>query len=639
LPSYASFAIQNQQNYTWAASTTDPRALQTGSGTGRIASTWYNNTSFDFDVNFTDGNAHRFAVYALDWDSTVRAETIQIVDANSNAMLDTRSISQFNTGVYLVWNISGHVKINVIRTGGANAVISGAFFGGSSGSESVSVTPPSITLGASQQQQFAATVSGTSNQTVSWSIGSVNPPTAPSGNISSTGLYTAPATITPAQVTIKAASADGTASGTATVNLTTGAVANFVSSDTSTEGSWQGVYGADGYSVASDSQSLPSYASFAVQNQANYTWAASTTDPRALQTGSGTGRIASTWYNNTSFDFDVNFTDGNAHRFAVYALDWDSTARAETIQIVDANSNAVLDTRSISQFNNGVYLVWNISGHVKINVTWTGGANAVISGVFFGGSSGSETVSVTPPSITLGASQQQQFAATVRGTSNQTVTWSISSVNPPAAPSGNISSTGLYTAPATISPAQVTIKATSADGTASGTATVNLTTGAVANFVSSDTSTEGSWHGVYGTDGYSVANDFQSLPAYASFAIQNQLNYTWLGSTTDPRALQTGSGTGRIAATWFNSATFNFDVNFTDGNAHRFALYALDWDSTTRAETIQIVDANSNAVLDTRSISQFNNGVYLVWNISGHVKINVIRTGGANAVISGVFFN
>jgi fibronectin type 3 domain-containing protein len=639
LPSYASFAIQNQQNYTWAATTTDPRALQTGSGTGRIASTWYNSSTFSFDVNFIDGGTHRFALYALDWDSTTRTETIQIVDANSNAVLDTRNISQFNTGVYLVWNISGHVKINVTWTGGANAVISGAFFGGSSGSETVSVTPPSITLGASQQRQFAATVSGTSNQTVSWSITSVNPPTASSGNISSTGLYTAPATITQAQVTIKATSADGTASGTATVNLTTGAVASFVSSDTSTEGSWHGVYGADGYSVANDSQSLPSYASFAVQNQGNYTWAATTTDPRAPQTGSGTGRIASTWYNSSTFSFDVNFIDGGTHRFALYALDWDSTTRTETIQIVDANSNAVLDTRNISQFNTGVYLVWNISGHVKINVTWTGGANAVISGAFFGGSSGSETVSVTPPSITLGASQQRQFAATVSGTSNQTVSWSITSVNPPTASSGNISSTGLYTAPATITQAQVTIKATSADGTASGTATVNLTTGAVASFVSSDTSTEGSWHGVYGADGYSVANDSQSLPSYASFAVQNQGNYTWAATTTDPRAPQTGSGTGRIASTWYNSSTFSFDVNFIDGGTHRFALYALDWDSTTRTETIQIVDANSNAVLDTRNISQFNTGVYLVWNISGHVKINVTWTGGANAVISGVFFN
>jgi hypothetical protein len=79
----------------------------------------------------------------------------------------------------------------------------------------------------------------------------------------------------------------------------------------------------------------------------------------------------------------VNFTDGNLHPFAVYALDWDARGRSETIQVVDANTNAVLDTRSLSNFSNGVYLVWRLSGHVKINVTVTGGVNAAVSGVFF----------------------------------------------------------------------------------------------------------------------------------------------------------------------------------------------------------------------------------------------------------------
>jgi hypothetical protein len=51
---------------------------------------------------------------------------------------------------------------------------------------------------------------------------------------------------------------------------------------------------------------------------------------------------------------------------------------------VDANSNAVLDTRTITNFHGGVYLYWNVSGHVKINVRYTAGANGVISGVFFG---------------------------------------------------------------------------------------------------------------------------------------------------------------------------------------------------------------------------------------------------------------
>ena len=165
---------------------------------------------------------------------------------------------------------------------------------------------------------------------------------------------------------------------------TPAAVANFVSQDTGTQGNWLKVYGADGYSIASDSQSLPAYASFAVQNQLNYSWDSTTSDPRALQTGSGTGRIAGTWYSYTSFNFDVNFTDGIAHQFALYALDWDTTERAETIQIVDASSNTVLDTRNISSFHNGIYLVWNISGHVKVTITGTSRYNAVMSGAFFG---------------------------------------------------------------------------------------------------------------------------------------------------------------------------------------------------------------------------------------------------------------
>ena len=437
------------------------------------------------------------------------------------------------------------------------------------------------------------------------------------------------------QVSVSGGGSGSAAATDSTTIIPPPAVVNFVGSDTSTRGNWHGVYGAEGYSVANDTQSIPSYASFAVQNQLNWTWAASTTDVRALQNGANTGRIAATWYKNGTFTFDVNFRDGNLHQFALYALDWDNQARTETIQILDANTSAVLDTKSISSFLNGMYLVWNISGHVKINVTQTSVANAVVSGVFFGGSS--ETVSISPQSVNLSAGQQQQFTATVTGASNQTVTWSISSVTPSNAASGSISTAGLYTAPATITPAQVTVKATSADGTASGTATVNLIV-SVVNFVGADTTTKGNWHGVYGADGYSVANDSQSIPSYASFAVQNQSNWTWAASTTDVRALQNGANTGRIAATWYNTGTFTFDVNLRDGNLHRFALYALDWNSAARAETIQILDANTSAVLDTRSISSFSNGMYLVWNISGHVKINVTRTGGSNAVVSGVFF-
>ena len=328
------------------------------------------------------------------------------------------------------------------------------------------------------------------------------------------------------------------------------AAGNFVGFDTGTQGNWHGVYGADGYSIVNNSQSLPSYVSFAVQNQSNYTWASTTTDPRALQNGSNTGRIASTWYSGSSFYFDVNLLDGNPHQLAFYALDWDNQGRGEMIQILDANSGAVLDTRTVSQFSNGTYMIWNVSGHVKVVITLTAGLNAVISGVFFDG----ETVNIKPASVNLAAGQQQQFSTSVTDVSNQAVSWSIASVSPANAAAGTISAAGLYTAPANVTPAQVTVKATSADQTVSATAIVNLFVGAAAIFEGSDINTEGSWHGVYGADGYSIVNDSQSLPSYVSFAVQNQSDYTWASTTTDPRALQNGSNTGRIASTWYSGS-------------------------------------------------------------------------------------
>jgi subtilisin family serine protease len=81
------------------------------------------------------------------------------------------------------------------------------------------------------------------------------------------------------------------------------------------------------------------------------------------------------------------------------------------------------------------------------------------------------TVTVTPPGATLSASQSQTFAATVGGTTNQAVTWSIS-------PStlGSITASGAYLAPSSIASQQtVTVTAKSlADNTTTGSAIVTL---------------------------------------------------------------------------------------------------------------------------------------------------------------------
>jgi hypothetical protein len=79
-------------------------------------------------------------------------------------------------------------------------------------------------------------------------------------------------------------------------------------------------------------------------------------------------------------------------------------------------------------------------------------------------------VAVSPASVTLTANQTQQFTATVTGSQNTQVTWSLSPNT------GTVSNTGLYQAPANITSTQViTLTATSvADPSKSASASITL---------------------------------------------------------------------------------------------------------------------------------------------------------------------
>jgi hypothetical protein len=154
--------------------------------------------------------------------------------------------------------------------------------------------------------------------------------------------------------------------------------------------------------------------------------------------------------------------------------------------------------------------------------------------------------------------------------------------------------------------------------------------------VNRDTTTQGNWQGVYGTQGYDIVNDAVNLPSYAIVTTAGASIYTWTTTSSDPRALETPGSSNRVAAVWYAS-TFTIGVNLTDGQAHDIALYALDWDDKGRSEQIQISSAVTGAILDTESISNFFNGVYLQWKVTGNVIITVTCTGGANAVIDGLF--
>ncbi len=164
-----------------------------------------------------------------------------------------------------------------------------------------------------------------------------------------------------------------------------------------------------------------------------------------------------------------------------------------------------------------------------------------------------------------------------------------------------------------------------------------------ATFAKLDTTTHGNWKGVYGADGFTLVNDSSAnnpkAPSYGS-ASTGAWGYTWNGSTTDTRALQKAAGgsTDRIAAQWGGDPTFDIDCNLTGSGKHQVALYALDWDYGSRNETVQVLDAGTGTVLDSQTLTSFTSGTYLVWTVQGHVRFHVVKNGGSNLAISGIFF-
>ncbi len=464
-PSYVTPVASGQSQVSWTNSTNDVRALQKASNPAdRIAGVWYSFTSFSVDLNNTDTNTHQVAVYCVDWDRLGRNQKVDILDANGN-VLNTQSLTSFGNGVYLVWTVSGHVKIRVTLVSGGNAVMTGIFFG---------------------------------------------------TNVASSGT------------------------------------ASFVKLDTTTQGSWKGVYGGDGYIVIGDQTSNPSYVTPVASGQSQVSWTNSTNDVRALQKASNPAdRIAGVWYSFTSFSVDLNNTDTNPHQVAVYCVDWDRLGRNQKVDILDANGN-VLNTQSLTSFGNGVYLVWTVSGHVKIRVSLVSGGNAVMTGIFFG---------------------------------------------------------------------------------------TNVTASGTASFVKLDTTTQGSWKGVYGASGYVVVGDQTSNPSYVTPVASGQSQVSWTNSTNDVRALQKASNPAdRIAGVWFSSTSFSVDLNNTGSGTHEIAVYCVDWDRLGRSQKVDILD-NSGNVLNSQSLANFGNGVYLVWNVTGHVKLRVTLVSGGNGVLTGLFFH
>jgi hypothetical protein len=323
----------------------------------------------------------------------------------------------------------------------------------------------------------------------------------------------------------------------------------------SPQGNWVGTYGGSGYALAdwngsTDATSLPGDTLSLVEGN-RYQWSSSTTDVRALESPGETTREATCWYSSSPLELQLSFGSTYSGNLELYALDWDSTSRTETIDVNDGSSPETADLST--PFNDGAWMVFPISvasgGTVTITVQATAGGNAVLSGIFLGGAD---------------------------------------NIAPVSSPQGN-------------------------------------------------------WVGTYGGSGYALADwngssDTTSLPGDTLSLVEGN-RYQWNSSTTDVRALESHDKSTREATCWYAGSQLELQLSFGSTYSGNLELYALDWDSTSRTETIDVNDGSSPETADLST--PFNDGAWMVFPISvasgGTVTITVQATAGGNAVLSGIF--
>jgi len=182
--------------------------------------------------------------------------------------------------------------------------------------------------------------------------------------------------------------------------------ATFVGTDTTTQGNWSSTYGNIGSYIPNGPSVIPSDGSTFNPGAASpFTWGTNVISTSALKTGSSTD-IASCWYNNLgssspSLTLDVVIPRGQSQTVALYFLDYDRQGRSESVSVTDANNDSPALNGPIAvsgtNFTNGEYLIWTITGEVHINITLVTGPNAVVGGIFFGENSS------MPPVVTSGA--------------------------------------------------------------------------------------------------------------------------------------------------------------------------------------------------------------------------------------------
>jgi len=357
----------------------------------------------------------------------------------------------------------------------------------------VSVVPASVQLLIGNQQQFAAQVVGTSNSVVNWSVSGPGCNGAGCGTVDNNGLYTAPATApSPANVVVAATSAaDASKTGGASVTVVSSVTVIVTPTSAHVNPNSQQTFSASvvgtsnqGVTWTLSGAGCSGSACGTISNGGVYTAPATIPNPNLVavkatsvvdNTKSGTATV----YVGTGSPVKVTTSPASANVPVSQTQQFTATVTGAT------NTSVIWSVAGLgcggpacgTVDSTGLYTAPAIApSPASVTVTATSKADSTRSASSSVAIQSNVKVTLSPTTSQLSPGQHTQFTATVTGSNNKNVTWSMSSSNCSGSACGSLTSTGLYTAPPSISQTlNITIKVVpQADTSKSATASVTV---------------------------------------------------------------------------------------------------------------------------------------------------------------------
>ena len=185
--------------------------------------------------------------------------------------------------------------------------------------------------------------------------------------------------------------------------------AEFVGTDTTTKGNWNGVYGSEGYllpgySGGEDIRVLPEYVSnIRISKGRRETLAVDSDDERAMPSniyGVGDRSIGAYVTSGVAmyqtFTVDIDLREEREYTVALYFADWNNAGQELMVEMFDGETlNLIAPLQALHDYSGGVYLIYRYDKSARFRVNHIRGDNVSLSGIFFGeGTGGGSSYSV-----------------------------------------------------------------------------------------------------------------------------------------------------------------------------------------------------------------------------------------------------